>query len=107
VVAEVLATLEELGLETAIDDYGNIIARIPGAVDGTTPLALMAHMDHPGFEAISTEDGYLVAKALGGVPAASFRAGVPLLIVLGTGTRLLATWPVATASKATGKSWSN
>ena len=95
VASAVRSTLAELDLEAMADDYGNIIARIAGTETGATPLALMAHMDHPGFEAVSqagsTENDYIIAKALGGVPAASFEAGVPLQLILGNETRLPAT----------------
>ncbi|MDP6550276.1 MAG: hypothetical protein QF659_09415 [Dehalococcoidia bacterium] len=82
--------LEELGLGFQEDAYGNIIARVPGRQPDRTPLALVAHMDHPGFEAVATHEGYLVCEALGGIPPASFEAGVPLLVVLAGGQRLQA-----------------
>ena len=79
---------ERPGIEVDQDSYGNIIARLPGGDSSVEPLALVAHMDHPGFEAIVVGDDGLVAKALGGVPAAGFEPGVPLQLVLSDGTRL-------------------
>jgi endoglucanase len=90
VASAVGSILEELGLGFQEDVYGNIIVRVPGRQTDCAPLALVAHMDHPGFEAIATHEGYLVCDALGGVPAASFEAEVPLHVVLADGRRLRA-----------------
>ena len=91
VASVIMDTLQGLALETQVDQFGNIIARIPGRHPNTVPLALMAHMDHPGFEAVAVQDFNLVGVALGGVPAASFEPGVPLQVVLSDGLRLPAT----------------
>ncbi len=91
VASAVARTLEELGVEYQVDAYGNMIARVPGQDTPAEPMALVAHMDHPGFEAVSYQDDYLVGEVLGGVPAASFEAGVPLHIILADGKRLPAT----------------
>lgn len=88
VASAITSRLNELGLGFRVDSYGNIIAHIKGRDPNTEPLALVAHMDHPGFEAVAVEDTDLVATALGGVPAASFSPGVPLQIVLDAGRRL-------------------
>ena len=50
----------------------------------------MAHLDHPGFEAVAVDGDYLVGQAAGGVPVGSFEPGVPLQVVLADGTRLKA-----------------
>ena len=84
----ITSILGQLGLAYRSDQYGNIIVRIPGKGPDTVPLALVAHMDHPGFEAVSVEGEYLVGVALGGVPAGAFSAGVPLHVVLPGGERL-------------------
>jgi endoglucanase len=91
-VAYTLTTiLRELGLGFQVDSYGNTWVRIGGRVSGETPIAFVAHLDHPGFEAFTTHGDYLVGKALGGVPAASFSTPVPLQLVLADGRRLRAT----------------
>ena len=74
------------------DDYGNIIAHLPGtATDGSVPpIAFMAHMDHPGFEAVAVDGDFLVGAAMGGVPQSSFEAGIPLQVLLPGGERLAA-----------------
>ena len=95
VASVILAILKEVGQEAQVDPFGNIIARIPGREPTEVPLALVAHMDHPGFEAVSVQDLHLIADALGGVPAASFEPGVPLQVVLSDGLRL----PAATAGR--------
>ncbi len=84
------SVLEEAGLEVQVDDYGNVLARIAGQNPNAAPLALVAHMDHPGFEAVEAQGSNLIADALGGVPAASFHDGVPLQVVLPDGLRLAA-----------------
>jgi len=81
-------TLDQAGIPFVVDQYGNIIARVPGQDPGVPPLALVAHLDHPGFESLSTHQGLLVAKARGGVPAGGFNAGVPVQAVLADGRRL-------------------
>ena len=89
VAAVVGAILDEAGVEYSADDFGNILARVPGAgVPGVPPLAIVAHMDHPGFEITgSREGGVLVADALGGVPASSFTGGAALQALLPGGRR--------------------
>ena len=91
VAAVVKAVLSETGVDFQADAYGNIIALVRGAASGgepVPPLALVAHMDHPGFEAVSTQGDLLVGQALGGVPPASFEPGVPLQVILGDGRRV-------------------
>ena len=96
VASAIMAILKELVLETRVDQYGNIIARIPGQLPATVPLAFVAHMDHPGFEAVATQGLDLIGNALGGVPAAGFLAGVPVQVILSDGLRL----PAVTAERS-------
>jgi endoglucanase len=84
----VKAVLWDLGVAFRTDDFGNILARVPGQRPDAVPLALVAHLDHPGFEAVAHQGDRLVAQALGGVPAASFSPGVPLRVLLPGGQRL-------------------
>ena len=98
VAAAVTGVLAEAGLEAQVDQCGNILARIRGQHSDAAPLALVAHMDHPGFEAVQAQGSDLVADVLGGVPAASFQGGVPLQVVLDDGRRL----PAATAGRLGG-----
>ena len=80
--------LGESGLTAETDGFGNIIAKIPGSDPSATPIALVAHMDHPGFEAVAAHGDFVVASALGGVPAGAFADGVPVQIILEDGWRL-------------------
>ena len=77
VASEVRAILNETGVEYSDDSFGNILACLPGSNADVPPLAIVAHMDHPGFELIQRHgDGAeFVADALGGIPASSFAAG--------------------------------
>ena len=90
VASAISAILSEMPLPFSVDEFGNIIVRVPGRSSEVPPLALVAHMDHPGFEAVAVNDGYLVGEALGGVPESSFDKGVPLQVVLADGQRLSA-----------------
>ena len=91
VATAIKSVLKELDLSYQQDGYGNIMVRLSGQQADAVPLALVAHMDHPGFEAISTHQEYLVCQALGGVPPSSFETKVPLHVVLPDGKRLPAT----------------
>lgn len=97
VAAVVETILAELAVEFRKDAFGNVIAKIPGQAarnvpgqEPIPPIAFMAHLDHPGFEAVATEGDYLIGKTLGGVPAAGFEPGVPLQVLLPDGQRLSA-----------------
>ena len=92
VAGVVRAVLDEAGVPHRTDNYGNIVARLAGAAadDSVPPIAFMAHMDHPGFEAIAVDGDFLVGAAMGGVPQSSFEAGVPLQVLLPDGERVAA-----------------
>ena len=55
VASTIKAILSEMPLPFQIDEFGNIIVRIPGKSSEVPPLALVAHMDHPGFEAVAVQ----------------------------------------------------
>ena len=95
VAAVVQSVLREAGLEDQVDRHGNVVARIRGQGSDAAPLALVAHMDHPGFEAVEARGSDLVADVLGGIPAAAFQPGVPVRVVLDNGRRL----PAVTAGR--------
>ena len=83
-------TLAALGVPAFVDDFGNVIARYSGSPpDGEPPIAFVAHMDHPGFETVGTdEDGAPVAAALGGVPESSLLTPCDVFAHLPDGTRV-------------------
>ena len=85
----ILSALGQVGLTGRTDDFGNVITRYTnGPTEGVPPIALVAHMDHPGFEVVEVEDERVVARALGGVPAASLRKPTRVLVVMSDGRRL-------------------
>ena len=92
VAGVVREVLDEANVPHRTDHYGNIIAHLAGemAAGSVPPIAFMAHMDHPGFEAIAVDGDFLVGAAMGGVPQSSFEAGVPLQVILPDGERLAA-----------------
>ena len=84
----VKAILAEIGLSFEQDTFGNIISKVPGTDPTANPLAIVAHMDHPGFEITGSHpDGY-IATAMGGVPQSSFEPGVPIQVLLPDGSRV-------------------
>jgi endoglucanase len=93
VANEVKAILSEIGLKYEQDTFGNIIAKVagsknPGPGSTTNPLAIVAHMDHPGFEITGAQADDYIATAMGGVPPSSFEAGVPIQVLLPDGSRI-------------------
>ena len=84
----ILKTLKDIGLDARADHFGNIIARCRSADSGTPPLALVAHMDHPGFEIVEASERGLLAVALGGVPEVSLTNPADVLIILEGGVRI-------------------
>ena len=72
VASAIKSILAGAGLAADSDTFGNIICRLPGEDPGETPLALVAHMDHPGFEAVDYQGDLLIADALGGIPEGAF-----------------------------------
>ena len=86
--AYILETLEGVGLESKVDQFGNVIARYRNSEGDDPPLALVAHMDHPGFEIVEASERGLVAVALGGVPEVSLTNPADVLVLLEDGVRL-------------------
>jgi endoglucanase len=88
----VKAILAEIGLDHEQDSFGNIIAKVTGTDPTANPLAIVAHMDHPGFEITASNPAgpvnEYIATAMGGVPPSSFEAGVPVLALLPDGSRI-------------------
>ncbi len=79
--------IDGLGLHSKTDQYGNVIVRVQGTIAGVPPIAFMAHMDHPGFEAVEVREGALVAEARGGVPPVSLTEPAAVEIVERSGAR--------------------
>ena len=58
VIAYILSELDRLGLPIRQDEYGNIITSYGDP--SQKPLAIVAHMDHPGFEVVDSTHGRLL-----------------------------------------------
>ncbi len=86
--AYILETLKGIGLDARTDDFGNVIARYRNSDSDDPPLALVAHMDHPGFEIVESSERGLLAVALGGVPEVSLSNPTDVLVILEDGVRL-------------------
>lgn len=79
VAAYILGELRRMGLSVSQDDFGNIIALYAGDPSiACTTLALVAHMDHPGFE-VTREDG-TYARLIGGVRKECFDRETPVRV---------------------------
>jgi putative aminopeptidase FrvX len=73
----VARVLRDLGLPLVIDEFGNLIATYHNG--DTTPVALVAHLDHPGLEIAAVESpGRARASLLGGVRSTCFDRPVPV-----------------------------
>ena len=82
-------TLRQAGVDYRLDEFGNIIAQAPAAAEPSgPPVAFVAHMDHPGFEVLEIKGTRAVARAMGGVPAASLTKPVPVFVLAPDGTRI-------------------
>jgi putative aminopeptidase FrvX len=82
---EVRAVAESIcldeGLDCARDNYGNLLVSYRNG-GKTRPLALAAHLDHPGFEIVKQlSPRRWLAKFRGGVGDTYFRSGVPLRLL--------------------------
>jgi putative aminopeptidase FrvX len=83
VVRYVVGFLERIGLEFKLDKYGNVIVHYM-TDPKRQPVGYIAHMDHPGFEISGLDDqGFIVARALGGVPVTSFEGEIKVKIIMG------------------------
>jgi len=79
---------ERAGLRVEADRYGNLLVTVPGSDAAAPGIAFVAHLDHPGFEAVAREREGLAARALGGVPAAALEAGARVQVLTRTGERV-------------------
>ena len=65
VAAFIRGFAERRGIPVARDKYGNLVVRYRKG-NGSKPVALTGHMDHPGFEVLEAEGKSLKAQWLGG-----------------------------------------
>ncbi len=80
VIAYLIRSCEAAGIETALDRWGNLVARLRRG--RAAPVTLLAHMDHPGL--VITESRARTARArwYGGVQRRYFR-GARVRVALG------------------------
>ena len=82
-------TLRQAGVGHRRDEFGNVVAHVRGSGESSRPpIAFVAHMDHPGFEIVEIEGTRAVARAMGGVPAASLTKPVPVFVLAPDGRRI-------------------
>ncbi|MCY4529500.1 MAG: M28 family peptidase [Chloroflexi bacterium] len=85
----VTEALARSGVDYQRDEFGNIVARVAATAQSSgPPIAFVAHMDHPGFEVVEVVGTGAVARAMGGVPAASLVKPVPVFVLAQDGTRI-------------------
>ena len=79
--------LEEAGVSYEMDGYGNIVAHYASTDRNADerPVALVAHMDHPGFEIVEVNGHQAIAQMLGRTSDAVYDQRIPLLIYVTDG----------------------
>ncbi len=95
VAREISRILASSRINSHRDRWGNIIASLPGQ-DDVSPIVFVAHMDHPGFEAIEAaesddDDGLIIAEPRGGLGARAYDVGTGVHIVPRYGTSIYGT----------------
>jgi endoglucanase len=77
--------LRALGLPVWQDRYGNLFARYRHG-HGARPLALVAHMDHPGLAVTQASNREVTADVLGGFPGSVLAPGTAFRVHDGEGS---------------------
>ncbi len=80
---EVERMLADAAIPWEQDEYGNIIARLTRRDDSEPmprPVALVAHMDHPGFEVLEVNGQRLTLQMLGRVSDVIYEQQVDLVV---------------------------
>ncbi len=95
VAREISTILHSYGLNARRDRWGNVIAEIDGD-DTMAPLVFVAHMDHPGFEAIEAvevneDEELIVAEPRGGLGKRAFDVGTAVRMIARDGTVIYGT----------------
>ena len=92
VAREISTILRDHGIDAQRDRWGNIIAELNGD-ESKSPLVFVAHMDHPGFEAIEAlevneDEELIVAEPRGGLGSRAYDLGTGVRIVARDGTTM-------------------
>ena len=72
--------LKDLEVNLFQDQFGNVIAHYKPENSEGSPLAFVAHMDHPGFEVIEIDGFRALARALGGIPVTALVNPTPVIV---------------------------
>ena len=85
VAREISTILLANGIDARQDRWGNVVSKLDGD-DTMAPLVFVAHMDHPGFEAIEAvevnhDEEMIVAEPRGGLGTRAYDVGTEVRIV--------------------------
>ncbi len=92
---EISRILADAGIASREDRWGNVVATLQGD-DAVPALVFIAHMDHPGFEAIEAievgdDDELIVAEPRGGLGARAYDTGTGVRIISRDGATIYGT----------------
>ncbi len=92
VAREITGILASNQVSAQKDRWGNVLAQLPGD-ETMPPLVFVAHMDHPGFEAIEVietdeETETIIAEPRGGLGARAYDVGTGVRVVARNGSML-------------------
>ena len=95
VAREIVRILAGADIDSRRDRWGNIVASLPGNAD-LPPIVFVAHMDHPGFEAmeageIEDDRGLITAEPRGGLGARAYEVGTGVYVIYRDGTSVYGT----------------
>jgi putative aminopeptidase FrvX len=86
VARHLAAALQGFGFLVRQDRFGNLLARRRRG-RGARPLALVAHMDHPGFVVTRSAEREVMADVLGGLAPSVLEPGTPVRFYAGATVR--------------------
>ena len=95
VAREITNILATNGIQQHRDRWGNVIATIDGN-DSLPPLVFVAHMDHPGFEAIEAveineDEEIIYAEPRGGLGTRAYDIGTSVQVIAQNGNTIFGT----------------
>jgi putative aminopeptidase FrvX len=79
VMRRIAAELTSLGIDSELDAYGQLHARVKRGT-AARPMALLAHTDHPAFDVVRAEGTTGRARVLGGFYERTLRRDVRVLV---------------------------